>query len=46
MKVDEIQGPVKNPIRLSHLKLDGIQPPTVKTFEQSKAELETETSAT
>ena len=42
MKVDEIQGPVKTQFGYHILKLDGIQPPTVKTFEQSKAELETE----
>jgi peptidyl-prolyl cis-trans isomerase D len=42
MKVDEISGPVKTQFGYHILKLDGIQPPTVKTFEQSKAELETE----
>ena len=42
MKVDEIQGPVKTQFGYHILKLDGIQPPTVKTFEQSKAELESE----
>jgi peptidyl-prolyl cis-trans isomerase D len=42
MKVDEIRGPVKTQFGYHILKLDGIQPPTVKTFEQSKAELETE----
>jgi peptidyl-prolyl cis-trans isomerase D len=42
MKVDEIQGPVKTQFGYHILKLDGIQAPTVKTFEQSKAELETE----
>ncbi len=42
MKVDEIRGPVKTQFGYHILKLDGIQPPTVKTFEQAKAELETE----
>ena len=42
MKVDEIRGPVKTQFGYHILKLVGIQPQTVKTFEQSKAELETE----
>jgi len=42
MKVDEIRGPVKTQFGYHILKLDGIQPPAVKTFEQAKAELETE----
>src|SRR3974390_2026983 len=42
MKVDEIKGPVNTQFGYHILKLDGIQPPTVKTFEQAKAELETE----
>ncbi|MHB8475506.1 MAG: SurA N-terminal domain-containing protein [Steroidobacteraceae bacterium] len=42
MKVDEIRGPVKTQFGYHILKLAGIQPATVKTFEQSKAELETE----
>ncbi len=42
MKVDEIKGPVKTQFGYHILKLVGIQPATVKTFEQSKAELETE----
>jgi len=42
MKVDEITGPVKTQFGYHILKLMGIQPATVKTFEQSKAELETE----
>jgi peptidyl-prolyl cis-trans isomerase D len=42
MKVDEIRGPVKTQFGYHILKLDGIQPPTVKTFEESKAELESE----
>ncbi len=42
MKVDEIRGPVKTQFGYHILKLMGIQPQTVKTFEQSKAELETE----
>jgi peptidyl-prolyl cis-trans isomerase D len=42
MKVDEIKGPVKTQFGYHILKLDGIQPAAVKTFEQAKAELETE----
>jgi peptidyl-prolyl cis-trans isomerase D len=42
MKVGEIRGPVKTQFGYHILKLDGIQPPTVKTFDDSKAELETE----
>ena len=42
MKVDEIRGPVKTQFGYHILKLDGIQPPAVKTFEQAKADLETE----
>jgi peptidyl-prolyl cis-trans isomerase D len=42
MKVDEIKGPVKTQFGYHILKLVGIQPTAVKTFEQSKAELETE----
>ena len=42
MKVDEIRGPVKTQFGYHILKLAGIQPTTVKTFEQSKADLETE----
>ena len=42
MKVDEIKGPVKTQFGYHILKLVGIQPASVKTFEQSKAELETE----
>jgi peptidyl-prolyl cis-trans isomerase D len=42
MKVDEITGPVKTQFGYHILKLDGIQQPAVKTFEASKAELETE----
>ncbi len=42
MKVDELKGPVKTQFGYHILKLTGIQPATVKTFEQSKAELETE----
>ncbi len=46
MKVDEIRGPVKTQFGYHILKLVGIQPATVKTFEQSKAELEPNTGAT
>ncbi|HEY2679555.1 MAG TPA: SurA N-terminal domain-containing protein [Steroidobacteraceae bacterium] len=42
MKVDEIKGPVKTQFGYHILKLVGIQPPAVKTFEQAKADLETE----
>jgi peptidyl-prolyl cis-trans isomerase D len=42
MKVDEIRGPVKTQFGYHILKLDGIQPPAEKTFDQAKAELETE----
>ncbi len=42
MKVGEIRGPVKTQFGYHILKLDGIQPSTVKTFEQAKADLETE----
>jgi hypothetical protein len=42
MKVDEITGPVTTQFGYHILKLVGIQPATVKTFEQSRAELETE----
>jgi len=42
MKVDEIRGPVKTQFGYHILKLVAIQPATVKSFEQSKAELETE----
>jgi peptidyl-prolyl cis-trans isomerase D len=42
MKVDEIAGPVKTQFGYHILKLVGIQPAAVKTFEQSKPELEAE----
>jgi peptidyl-prolyl cis-trans isomerase D len=42
MKVGEIRGPVKTQFGYHILKLAGIRPATVKTFEQSKQELETE----
>jgi peptidyl-prolyl cis-trans isomerase D len=42
MQVDEIKGPVKTQFGYHILKLAGIQPARVKTFEQAKAELETE----
>jgi peptidyl-prolyl cis-trans isomerase D len=42
MKTDEIRGPVKTQFGYHILKLAGIQPSTVKTFEQSKADLESE----
>ena len=42
MKVDEIRGPVKTQFGYHILKLTGIRPATVKTFEQAKPDLETE----
>jgi peptidyl-prolyl cis-trans isomerase D len=42
MKVDEIRGPVKTQFGYHILKLAGIQPATVKTYDQAKADLETE----
>jgi peptidyl-prolyl cis-trans isomerase D len=42
MKEGEIRGPVKTQFGYHILKLDGIQPATVKTFEQAKADLDTE----
>jgi peptidyl-prolyl cis-trans isomerase D len=42
MKVDEFKGPVKTQFGYHILKLVGIQPAAVKTFEQSRPELETE----
>jgi peptidyl-prolyl cis-trans isomerase D len=42
MKVDELQGPVKTQFGYHILKLDGIQPPAVKSFDAGKAELEAE----
>ena len=42
MKVDEIKGPVKTQFGYHIPKLDGIQPSKVKTFEESKADLEAE----
>jgi peptidyl-prolyl cis-trans isomerase D len=42
MKEGEITGPVKTQFGYHILKLDGIQPTNVKTFEQAKPELETE----
>ena len=42
MKEGEITGPVKTQFGYHILKLEGIKPVTVKTFEQSRPELETE----
>jgi len=42
MKEGEITGPVKTRFGYHILKLDAIQPATVKTFEQARADLETE----
>jgi peptidyl-prolyl cis-trans isomerase D len=39
MKVGEIKGPVKTEFGYHILKLDGIEPPSVKTFEQAKDDL-------
>jgi peptidyl-prolyl cis-trans isomerase D len=42
MQVNEIRGPVKTQFGYHILKLDGIQPATQKTFEQSRSDLEAE----
>src|ERR1700722_15153644 len=42
MKEGEIKGPIKTQFGYHILKLDGIQPVAVKTFEQSKNDLEAE----
>jgi peptidyl-prolyl cis-trans isomerase D len=42
MKQGEITGPVKTQFGYHILELDAIQPATVKTFEQARADLETE----
>src|ERR1019366_1896021 len=42
MQVGEIRGPVKTQFGYHILKLDGIQPATVRTFEQSKGDLTAE----
>jgi peptidyl-prolyl cis-trans isomerase D len=42
MKVGDITGPVKTQFGYHILKLDAIQPATVKTFEETRAELETD----
>ncbi len=42
MKVDEIKGPIKTQFGYHILKLDGIQPTKVKSFDESKADLEVE----
>jgi peptidyl-prolyl cis-trans isomerase D len=42
MKVDEIRGPVKTQFGYHILKLDGIEPASVKSFEASRSEMETE----
>lgn len=42
MKVDEIKGPIKTQFGYHILKLDGIQPTKVKSFDESKADLEAE----
>lgn len=42
MKEGEIKGPVKTQFGYHILKLEGIQPSSVKTFEQAKDELATE----
>jgi peptidyl-prolyl cis-trans isomerase D len=42
MKEGEIRGPVKTQFGYHILKLDGVQPAAVKTFEQSRNDLETE----
>jgi peptidyl-prolyl cis-trans isomerase D len=42
MKEGEIKGPVKTQFGYHILKLDGIQPAAVKSFEQSKSDMEAE----
>ena len=42
MKEGEIRGPVKTQFGYHILKLDGIRPATVKTFEEAKGDLEAE----
>jgi len=42
MKEGEIKGPVKTQFGYHILKLDAIQPATVKTFEQARADLDSE----
>ncbi len=42
MKEGEIRGPVKTQFGYHVLKLEGIQPASTKTFEQAKADLESE----
>jgi peptidyl-prolyl cis-trans isomerase D len=42
MKEGEIRGPVKTQFGYHILKLEGIEPSTVKTFDQSKTDLEAE----
>jgi peptidyl-prolyl cis-trans isomerase D len=42
MKEGEIKGPVKTQFGYHILKLEGIQPTAVKTFEDSKSDLDTE----
>jgi peptidyl-prolyl cis-trans isomerase D len=42
MKEGEVRGPVKTQFGYHVLKLNGIEPANVKTFEQSRPELETE----
>jgi peptidyl-prolyl cis-trans isomerase D len=42
MKEGEIRGPVKTQFGYHILKLDGIQPVAIKTFEQGKSDLEAE----
>jgi peptidyl-prolyl cis-trans isomerase D len=42
MSVGDIRGPVKTQFGYHILKLDGIQPANIKTFEQGKPDLETE----
>jgi peptidyl-prolyl cis-trans isomerase D len=42
MKEGEIKGPIKTQFGYHILKLDGIQPAAVKTFEQSKSDLDAE----
>jgi peptidyl-prolyl cis-trans isomerase D len=42
MKVGEIRGPVKTEFGYHIIRLDGIQPPAGKTFEEARAQLESD----
>jgi len=42
MKASELRGPVKSPFGYSVLELEGIQPGKTKTFDEARAQIETE----